>query len=55
MLNSPGHKGNANHNHTKILLTPSRMATIKNTHTHKKNKCCKIVVKKDLHTLLEGM
>jgi hypothetical protein len=31
MLTIPGHKGNANKNHTKILLHPVRVAIIKNT------------------------
>jgi hypothetical protein len=35
MLNIPGHKGNANHNHIKTLLTPIRMAIIKNINNNK--------------------
>jgi hypothetical protein len=31
MLNIPGHKGNANQNHTRVLLIPVRMAIIKKT------------------------
>jgi hypothetical protein len=35
MLTSPGHKGNANQNHTKILPHSVRMAIIKNTTNNK--------------------
>jgi hypothetical protein len=35
MFAIPGHKGNANQNHTKTHLTPVRIASIKNT-TNKK-------------------
>jgi hypothetical protein len=35
ILTIPGHKGNANQNHTKIHFTPVRIDTIKNT----TNKC----------------
>jgi hypothetical protein len=35
MLTIPHHKGNANQNHTKISLTPVKMATIKNTNNNK--------------------
>jgi hypothetical protein len=45
MLNIPGHKGNANQNHIKILLHSVRMVTIKNTN---KNNVSKDVEKKEL-------
>jgi hypothetical protein len=35
MLTIPGHKGNANQNHTKIHLTLVRIAIIKNTTNNK--------------------
>jgi hypothetical protein len=35
MLNIPGHKGNANQNHTRFYLIPVRMAIIKNTNNNK--------------------
>jgi hypothetical protein len=35
MLTIPGHKGNTNQTHTKILLTPVRIASIRNTINNK--------------------
>jgi hypothetical protein len=36
MLTIPGHEGNANQNHTKIHLTPVRIAIIKNMINNKR-------------------
>jgi hypothetical protein len=48
MLTIPGHKGNANQNHTKIPPTPLRITTITTN-------VGKDVDKKEPYTLLVGM
>jgi hypothetical protein len=49
MLTISSHKGNSNQNHTKIHLTPVRIAIIKNTNNNR------LWGKRNSHTLLVGM
>jgi hypothetical protein len=54
MLTIPGHKGNANQNHTlRFQLTPVRIVIIMNTNKNKYLQGCG--GKRNPHTLLVGM